>query len=84
MKFAELGRGTQLLLVAGILLLIDSFLDWQQISVAGITGLQQAASASIESAVARLKAATALRPTAGSASVASDARSTASFFMASS
>jgi hypothetical protein len=37
MKFAELGRGTQLLLVAGILLLIDSFLDWQQVSVAGIS-----------------------------------------------
>jgi hypothetical protein len=37
MKFAELGRGTQLLLVAGILLLIDSFLDWQQVSAAGIT-----------------------------------------------
>jgi hypothetical protein len=37
MKFAELGRGTQLLLVAGVLLLIDSFLDWQQVSAAGIT-----------------------------------------------
>jgi hypothetical protein len=37
MKFAELGRGTQLLLVAGILLLIDSFLDWQQVSVVGIS-----------------------------------------------
>jgi len=37
MKFAELGRGTQLLLIAGVLLLIDSFLDWQQVSAAGIT-----------------------------------------------
>jgi hypothetical protein len=37
MNLAELGRGTQLLLVAGILLLIDSFLDWQQVSAGGIT-----------------------------------------------
>lgn len=37
MKLAELGRGTQLLLLAGLLLLIDSFLDWQQVSAAGIT-----------------------------------------------
>ena len=37
MNIAELGRGTQLLLVAGILLLIDSFLDWQQISAGGIS-----------------------------------------------
>jgi hypothetical protein len=37
MKFAELGRGTQLLLVGGILLLIDSFLDWQQVSALGVT-----------------------------------------------
>jgi hypothetical protein len=37
MNIAELGRGTQLLLVAGILLLIDSFLDWQQVSAGGIS-----------------------------------------------
>jgi hypothetical protein len=37
MKFADMGRGTQLLLVAGILLLIDSFLDWQQVSALGVT-----------------------------------------------
>jgi hypothetical protein len=37
MKFADMGRGTQLLLVAGILLLIDSFLDWQQVSAGGST-----------------------------------------------
>jgi hypothetical protein len=32
-----MGRGTQVLLVAGILLLIDSFLDWQQVSAGGFT-----------------------------------------------
>jgi hypothetical protein len=37
MNIAELGRGTQLLLVAGIVLLIDSFLDWQQVSAGGIS-----------------------------------------------
>jgi hypothetical protein len=33
MNFAELSRGTKVLLVAGLLLLIDSFLAWQQVSV---------------------------------------------------
>jgi hypothetical protein len=33
MNFAELTRGTKVLLVAGLLLLIDSFLAWQQVSV---------------------------------------------------
>ena len=37
MKLAELGRGSQLLLVGGILLLIISFLDWQQASAGGIS-----------------------------------------------
>jgi hypothetical protein len=37
MKLAELGRGTQLLLLGGILLLIVSFLDWQQVSAGGFT-----------------------------------------------
>ena len=36
-RFNELGRGTQLLLVAGLLLLIDSFLDWQQVSALGVS-----------------------------------------------
>jgi hypothetical protein len=33
MNFAELSRGTKVLLVAGLLLLIDSFLAWQQLSI---------------------------------------------------
>jgi hypothetical protein len=37
MNFSALGRGTQVLLVGGVLLLIDSFLDWQQVSVVGVT-----------------------------------------------
>lgn len=36
MKFAEMGRGTQVLLIAGILLLVDSFLNWQEVEVAGV------------------------------------------------
>jgi hypothetical protein len=40
MNFSALGRGTQVLLVAGVLLLIDSFLDWQQVSVVGVTAGQ--------------------------------------------
>jgi phosphatidylserine synthase len=37
MNFAELGRGTQVLLLAGILFLIDSFLDWQQVSAFNVS-----------------------------------------------
>jgi hypothetical protein len=33
MNFAALNRGTKVLLVAGLLLFIDSFLAWQQVSV---------------------------------------------------
>ena len=46
MNFAELSRGTKVLLVAGLLLLIDSFLAWQQVSV-GAGNFHVTASASM-------------------------------------
>ena len=46
MNFAELSRGTRSLLVAGLLLLIDSFLAWQQVSV-GAGNFHVTASASM-------------------------------------
>ena len=46
MNFAELSRGTKVLLVAGLLLLIDSFLAWQQVSV-GAGSFHVTASASM-------------------------------------
>jgi len=33
LDFAALGKGTKILLVAGLLLFIDSFLQWQQVSI---------------------------------------------------
>jgi hypothetical protein len=33
LDFAALGKGTKILLVAGLLLVIDSFLQWQQVSI---------------------------------------------------
>ena len=33
LDFAALGKGTKILLVAGFLLFIDSFLQWQQVSI---------------------------------------------------
>lgn len=32
-RFAALGRGLQIMLVAGVLLLIDTFLDWQSVDL---------------------------------------------------
>jgi len=46
MNFAELSKGTKVLLVAGLLLLIDSFLAWQQIS-AGVGNFKVTASANM-------------------------------------
>ena len=40
MNFAGLSNGTKVLLVGGLVLLIDSFLDWQQISFLGHTAGQ--------------------------------------------
>jgi len=37
MNFAAWSRGTKVLLIAGLILLIDSFLDWQQVSFGGVT-----------------------------------------------
>jgi len=36
MSFGSLSTGTKVLFISGLLLLIDSFLDWQQVSIAGI------------------------------------------------
>ena len=33
LDFAALGKGTKVLLIAGLLLFIDSFLQWQQVSI---------------------------------------------------
>jgi hypothetical protein len=35
-RFNALGRGAQIMLVAGVLLLIDTFLSWQSLEIAGI------------------------------------------------
>ena len=35
-RFTALGRGAQMMLVAGVLLLIDLFLSWQEVEVAGV------------------------------------------------
>jgi hypothetical protein len=40
MNFAGLSKGTKVLLVAGFVLFIDSFLDWQQVSFLGHTAGQ--------------------------------------------
>jgi hypothetical protein len=36
-RFTALPRGMQLMLVAGVLLLIDTFLNWQEVTVLGIS-----------------------------------------------
>jgi hypothetical protein len=46
MNFAELSKGTKVLLVGGLLLLIDSFLAWQQVS-AGVGNFKITASANM-------------------------------------
>jgi hypothetical protein len=46
MNFAELSNGTKVLLVGGLLLLIDSFLAWQQVS-AGVGEFKITASANM-------------------------------------
>jgi hypothetical protein len=46
MNFAELSKGTKVLLAAGLLLLIDSFLAWQQVS-AGVGNFKITASANM-------------------------------------
>jgi hypothetical protein len=46
MNFAELSNGTKVLLVGGLLLLIDSFLAWQQVS-AGVGDFKITASANM-------------------------------------
>jgi hypothetical protein len=35
-RFNALGRGAQIMLVAGVLLFIDTFLDWQSVEVEGV------------------------------------------------
>ena len=37
LDFAALGKGTKVLLVAGLLLFIDSFLQWQQVSIGPVS-----------------------------------------------
>jgi hypothetical protein len=37
MNFAAWSRGTKVLLIAGLVLFIDSFLDWQQVSFGPVT-----------------------------------------------
>lgn len=37
LDFAALGKGTKILLVGGLLLFIDSFLDWQQVSIGPVS-----------------------------------------------
>lgn len=41
-KINELSLGKKIVLGAGVLLLLDTFLDWQQVSAFGITGGQSA------------------------------------------